>query len=89
MTLYWQNYEGRSMIDTSLRFLPLCIVGVLANVIGSACVAVVVSLWVAQPLLGGLITYALLVWTGDASHRRSSHGSCILLIRDSSLGKHL
>lgn len=35
MTVYWQNYEMRSVIDTTLRFIPICVFGVLANVLGS------------------------------------------------------
>lgn len=37
--LYWENYEYRSIVATTLRFLPLCIVGVIANVIGAVLVA--------------------------------------------------
>lgn len=44
MTLYWRSYEGRTVVQITLRFLPLCVCGVLANVVGSIAVAHLVSL---------------------------------------------
>lgn len=42
MSLYWRSYEERPVIQATLRFLPLCVVGVFANIVGSFCVAYVV-----------------------------------------------
>ncbi|KAJ9096309.1 hypothetical protein QFC20_006447 [Naganishia adeliensis] len=39
MTLYWRSYEGRTVVQITLRFLPLCVCGVLANIVGSFAVA--------------------------------------------------
>ena len=43
MTLFWRSYEERSVIQITLRFLPLCVCGVIANIIGSVAVARLVS----------------------------------------------
>ncbi len=77
MTLYWQNYEGRSLIQTTLRFLPLCVVGVITNMIGSACVAIVVS-WdlLRPPFTSSSLTVASAVWANDATNWRYRYCYC-------------
>lgn len=42
MSLYWRSFEERPIIELTLRFLPLTVAGVAANVVGSFLVGYIV-----------------------------------------------
>lgn len=91
MTLYWQNFEQRTVIETTIRFIPICIFGVLANILGSFIVARFVSSVVIKREQKDVVTHhhPLTDGSNDAPRGMFRHGCLCYPVRGLPCSLHL